>query len=269
MQICRFPGHAGDREGLVSESLLQLPPCSATVWKLVPPVTARRRSDRGACTPPIEIRRSAHRRRRREPRLEGRRTGSRTTLKALPQYLAALNSPVSLQRSRQLLQHISPGLLGYPGGDLQISTTSRTDALRARFTCRNGGSTTVTPLVTGYPDQLILSKMPIVHVVLTSLVSWATYSQVNADAYSATCPAGPSVLGCYKDHDPSFSTPEFVGPRLLTWGVPGCSGWGGCESSNHGRSDCKPWPEGASRFVRTHSVPLLACLTYRCLLVQV
>ena len=61
---------------------------------------------------------------------------------------------------------------------------------------------------------------------------------------AAGCASGPAYLGCFHDHDPSFETAEFKGPRHLQWGVPGCSGWGGCGSTNHGRSDCPPWPAG-------------------------
>lgn len=88
-----------------------------------------------------------------------------------------------------------------------------------------------------------------VAVLLTALGPSAVNGQANPDAFAATCPAGPTALGCYHDHDPSFNKPEFVGPRVLPWGAPGCSGWGGCGSPQHGRTDCKPWPEGAERSV--------------------
>jgi hypothetical protein len=69
-------------------------------------------------------------------------------------------------------------------------------------------------------------------------------AQPAAIAWPSSCPAGPRYLGCFHDHDPTFGKPEFVGPRHLEWGVPGCSGWGGCGSPQHGRTDCLPWPAG-------------------------
>jgi hypothetical protein len=56
-----------------------------------------------------------------------------------------------------------------------------------------------------------------------------------------------AFLGCYHDHEPSFSDPKFVGPRLLTFGLPDCSGWGGCGDTNHPKTDCPPWPAAVDK----------------------
>lgn len=42
--------------------------------------------------------------------------------------------------------------------------------------------------------------------------------------WPSDCSTGPTFLGCFHDHDPTFENKEFVGPRILTYGVPGCSG---------------------------------------------
>ena len=61
--------------------------------------------------------------------------------------------------------------------------------------------------------------------------------------------ASVEALGCYADHDPHAASlgPEHVGPRLLRYGMPGCSGAWGCGDGPNSAQGCPPWPPTLER----------------------
>lgn len=67
-------------------------------------------------------------------------------------------------------------------------------------------------------------------------------------------PTPPVYLGCYHDHDPNVhgnnhEKPPIssLGPRLLRFGVPGCSGGWGCGSNHAHLKSCLPWPSSLAK----------------------
>ena len=86
---------------------------------------------------------------------------------------------------------------------------------------------------TGFtPVQILADTVPINALAMPRTINKRTWINITALASVPKSTLAlkrhrPTALGCYHDHDPSFNKPEFVGPRVLPWGAPGCSGWGG------------------------------------------
>ena len=67
----------------------------------------------------------------------------------------------------------------------------------------------------------------------------------------------PEKVGCYHDHDPHAAAmgAQFVGTRLLKYGMPGCSGAWGCGTGPNNIKDCPAWPATLEKCTRTQATP--------------